>query len=80
MNIVVKLFGAESRSVGAPSVTVNIDGADCTALRAALERDVPALRPFLANARFAVNHEFAAPEQQLRETDEIALIGMVSGG
>ena len=76
----VKLFGAEARAAGVREIAVVIDANTCGALRAALEKSSPALRPFLAKCRFAVKHEFASDEQIISEGDEIALIGMVSGG
>jgi molybdopterin converting factor small subunit len=41
---------------------------------------VAALRPLLGTARFAVNSEFVSLTHSVREGDEVALIGMVSGG
>ncbi|MBM4114158.1 MAG: MoaD/ThiS family protein, partial [Phycisphaerae bacterium] len=38
------------------------------------------LRPQLASARLAVNHEFAAFDRPISPEDEVALIAMVSGG
>jgi molybdopterin converting factor small subunit len=76
----VKLFGAEAHAAGAREVAVALEGRTCASLRAALERSVPALQPFLSKCRFAVNHEFATDDRILSESDEIALIGMVSGG
>jgi len=40
----------------------------------------PAQQPMIRSARLAVNCTFAAPDQRLQPTDELALIGMVSGG
>jgi molybdopterin synthase catalytic subunit len=76
----VKLFGAEARAAGAREIKVTMDAKTCGALRAVLEQSAPALRPFLSKCRFAVNHEFASDDQTVSEGDEIALIGMVSGG
>jgi molybdopterin converting factor small subunit len=81
MRIRVLLFGQEARAVGRSDVDVLLDGPlTCGSLRAALAREVPALWPYLRSGRFAVNHEFADDGRALRETDEVALIGMVSGG
>jgi len=54
--------------------------ATCHALRERLAAAFPALRPHLSSARFAINSRFAAPDQPINPADEIALIGLVSGG
>lgn len=40
----------------------------------------PAIAPMLPSLRFALNGEFAHPEAIVRQGDEVALIGLVSGG
>lgn len=81
MRVTVLLFGSEATAVGRDSVTVEISGPITGAeLREHLNEHWPALRPMLPSARFAVNHAFAAPDQVIRATDEIALIGLVGGG
>jgi sulfur-carrier protein len=80
-NVTVLLFGAEAAAVGQASVRVSLESpGTCSGLRERLAEEVAALRPFLKTARFAVNSEFAAPDRSIREGDEVALIGMVSGG
>jgi molybdopterin converting factor small subunit len=86
MQIRVLLFGAEAVSLGRDHVVVDLPAPappatnTCYTLRASLAENFPALRPHLTAARFAVNSEFADDRQQIRETDEIALIGLVGGG
>ena len=81
MRIRVLLFGAEAAAAGRREVSVDLDAdATCAALKRALERAEPALRPLLGVARVAVNSEFAPEEQRIQPGDEVALIGMVSGG
>lgn len=46
----------------------------------ALARESEALAPSLAASRLAVNHAFVGDEHALSPGDEVALIGMVSGG
>lgn len=77
----VLLFGPEARALGAGGARVRLGaGGNCGQLKDALGREHPALAPFLRTARFAVNSEFVPPDYVVREGDEIALIGMVSGG
>jgi MoaE-MoaD fusion protein len=81
MQVRVLLFGPESTALGRDSVTIDLPaGADCKALNHRLAAEYPALAPFLPASRLAVNHEFARPEQPVTPDDEIALIGLVSGG
>ena len=47
---------------------------------AELVRQYPALEPSIAVSRLAVNQEFAAPESLIEADDEVALIGLISGG
>jgi molybdopterin converting factor small subunit len=78
----VLLFGAEARACGKSSVEVELAGPSptCGQLRVKLLQAQPALGPVLKSARLAVNHAFVDDAHVLREGDEIALIGMVSGG
>jgi molybdopterin converting factor small subunit len=77
----VLLFGAEAKAVGRRSVQVEVPaGSTCQTIRECLAETHAALRPFLKSARFAVNGEFAPLDKIVREGDEVALIGMVSGG
>ena len=46
----------------------------------ALADAMPQLRGSLATSRVAVNHRFADKNERIDEGDEVALIGMVSGG
>lgn len=81
MRVRVLLFGNEARAVGQGQVDIALDGEPtCASLRRAMLSQFPALGPSLGAARFAVNHEFADDSRPLREGEEVALIGMVSGG
>ena len=80
MVVTVKLFGAEAKAAGMREVPVEIGEATCLALREELARKISALAPLLPKCRFAVNHEFVELDRTLVASDEIALIGMVSGG
>lgn len=86
MKMRVLLFGPEAAAAGRDCVIVDTADSGATAitcrhLSGLLGDACPALRPSLATARFAVNGEFApSPETPVREGDEVALIGLVSGG
>ena len=81
MKVRVLLFGFEAAAAASSSVEVEVaDQATCGEVRDQLGLDYPVLRPFLRVGRFAVNREFAPPDRHLSATDEIALIGLVSGG
>jgi len=81
MIVTIKLFGPQADLAGAREVRVPLEGTPTVArLRAALAEACPALAPTLLGSRLAVNHEFAWDSEMVGENDEVALIGMVSGG
>lgn len=82
MRVSVLLFGPQATLAGARSVDVDIEDNAPTAggVLAALREAAPALTGSLTSSRLAVNHEFVAAEQTIQQGDEVALIGMVSGG
>ncbi len=82
MDWTVHLFGPLAQAAQRTQITVRLEDASPTVanLRSPLAEVAPELAPLLPTCRFAVNHGFAAENQPLRPGDEIALIGMVSGG
>lgn len=78
----VKLFGPMSQAVGQAELLLSLEGPlpTCAALRGRILACEPRLAGLLGGCRFAVNGRFATEEQSLAESDEIALIGFVSGG
>lgn len=82
MQVDVLLFGPQAALAKRDSVTVEVADHSATtgAVMQAIRDELPQLAPTLDQSRLAVNHEYAAEDEQLNETDEIALIGMVSGG
>jgi sulfur-carrier protein len=84
MTIRVLLFGAEAAALRKDAAVVEVGAVGgrptCADIRAALEAQFPTLRPYLGAGRLAINSEFAAAGQEVREGDEVALIGLVSGG
>lgn len=81
MTLRVLIFGPQAAKAGRDHVAVTLAGdRTCAAVIRAIAEACPVLAPTLAGARVAVNSRFADPEHIVREGDEIALIGMVSGG
>lgn len=82
MTVTVLLFGPQATLAGVRELAVRVDDEPATAdaVLAALRDAEPRLGPSLAASRLAVNHAFVAPDQTIAPTDEVALIGMVSGG
>lgn len=81
MHVTVLLFGPEAALVGRGSVEIELGTrGTCRDVLAGLAEQWPALRASARTARLAINHEFAEPDQPVQLSDELALIGMVSGG
>lgn len=81
MNVRLLLFAACRDAAGLPELVLAVaDGSGVPELWAAIEGACPALVPFRATARMAVNREFAGEGTRVRPGDEVALIPPVSGG
>lgn len=80
MRVKVKLFGPQAALAGTREVEVEVSNATAGGVKAALASALPAIAATVGPSRMAINHEFAADADPVRETDEVALIGMVSGG
>ncbi len=82
MRIEVLLFGAQAEAAGRDRIALSLPSAalKCGDLRDAIHAAAPALGAQLPGVRFAVNHEFVDDEHCIRAGDEVALIGLVSGG
>jgi|GEM_PF-474953 len=79
MRVEVRLFGPERAAAGRDTVAVDLaESATAGDVLAAVGEACPGLS--LAAARLAVNHEFAEPARAIASGDEVALIGLVSGG
>ncbi len=78
----VLLFGPLAARAGADRVTVPVPGLPlpCEAVREAVARAHPELSESLSLHRFAVNARFVPEDHPVEAGDEVALIGMVSGG
>jgi molybdopterin converting factor small subunit len=76
----VRLFAAAKQFLGSVA-RVSLESPYTVArLRAKLAALNPQISALVAQSRIAVNANYAAPEQTIAPTDEIALIPPVSGG
>jgi molybdopterin converting factor small subunit len=79
--IQVLLFGPAQRIAGQSCITVRVDGqVTCLDVKRALVAAAPRMTDFIAGARLAVNRKLLSDTGAVRPGDEVALIGMVSGG
>jgi len=77
----VKLFAVVRELVGRDELTVEFsDSATLSDLKAKLLELHPDLESVLNHAMFAIDSEYADPDQPLREGAEVAIIPPVSGG
>ena len=78
----VLLFGAEAMAAGSKSVDIASDEPALTTadLKTLLIEAVPAIAGTVPTCRVAVNKSFVTDDHKIAPTEEIALIGMVSGG
>lgn len=81
MRIAVRLYAAARQAAGDETLQIELgDGPTVADLRRGLMRQCPALRAWERHLLFAVNQRFAADDQLVQETDEIACFPPVSGG
>ena len=82
MKVEILLFGPQASLAQTDRVWVHLDPDTATVDHAmdALRKAMPVLAPTLNASRLAVNHAYAEQKQLLQASDEVALIGMVSGG
>lgn len=77
MKVRVRLFGAEEQELGRSTIEVEVGD---RARARDVVRAIGVQWPKLKRARLAVNHAFATGDEVVGVKDELALIGMVSGG
>ncbi|QDT67492.1 ThiS family protein [Planctomycetes bacterium MalM25] len=82
MEVTVLLFGPQADLAGARELRLDTPRDRPTAgeVLSAIGVAAPALTGSLNVSRLAVNHEFVAADRPISPGDEVALIGMVSGG
>jgi MoaE-MoaD fusion protein len=81
MRVQILFFGMLKDVIGHSAETLDLpdDGSVADVLRH-LEVQAPRLKESLASLAVAVNQEYAGPETELKENDEVALLPPVSGG
>jgi molybdopterin synthase catalytic subunit len=82
MNVKVLLFATLKDAVGLRETTLFIPAGETSLaqVREALAVQHPALRPHLGSAIGAINEEFGAPEDRVKDGDTLAFFPPVSGG
>ncbi len=81
MKINVLFFATLKDRAGRDRLPLELDdGATVSVLKSRLAADIPALAPALPTVLVSVNHEFAFPQDSLKDGDEVALFPPVSGG
>jgi len=80
--IEVLVFGMQSRAIGADRVTLNelsfpVAASEVLTL---IARVSPELSASMGVSRLAINHEFADSTTLIHAGDEVALVGLISGG
>ncbi len=81
VRISVKLFGPQAHVANTDEVRLTFEhDPTCAQVLDALGDSCPEISRTLSGSRLAVNQGFATPEAIVRESDEVALIGLVGGG
>jgi len=83
MNVTVALFAGAREIVGQSSLKIQLNQAvpvTVEHLRNEMQQAFPELKPILAHSLFAIDHEFATPQQLITAESDVALIPPVSGG
>jgi molybdopterin converting factor small subunit len=82
MTVIIKLFGPLGRASGRNELVLAVEHGrpTCGEIRVRLATGEPLLADMLPACRFAVNHVFVADDHEIAEGDEVALIGLTSGG
>ena len=81
ITVTVRLFAVYRERLGQERLRLALPTeATVKGALAALAQAHPSVAPLVEHTMVAVNQEYAEPEQQLQDGDELALIPPVSGG
>ena len=81
MNLNIQLFAAARDAANRSPVQLDLPtGATVKDLKDRIVEDIPNLKAMSGSLLFAVNNEYAADDQVLTESDEVACFPPVSGG
>jgi len=81
ITVKVLFFGAARDSTGAEEISFNLpNSSNAATAREAILKKYPALRQFGKSLLLAVNQEYAEPDRQINDGDELAVFPPVSGG
>src|SRR3954469_9372578 len=81
MHVSLRFFASLREAMGRREMGFDLDdGSSVDDLRSRLGCEYPALQPLMTTVVFAINDEYVAVDEKLREGVEVALIPPVSGG
>jgi molybdopterin synthase catalytic subunit len=81
VKVTVRLFAGLREAAGARELTLELtDGASIADIKRRFGDAYPAVRPLLGRVVCAVDDEYVADDETVREGAEVALIPPVSGG
>lgn len=79
--LTVRLFGPYADAHGERELSLDLPpGPTASRVLEAVASRCPDLAPLMPSTRLAVNNRFVPPDHEVRESDELALVGMVGGG
>lgn len=83
MQLKILVFGPMANAAGSRTLQLEVPASgvlDAAGVMRSIAEAYPPLRPMLPSTRLAINSKYALPGDSVAASDELALIGMVSGG
>lgn len=82
IQVTVKFFGPQAQLAGVRETVIELTGDPPSVrdVRRTIAQGFPKLVDSLPASRIAINLEFAGDDDPVRPGDEVALLGMLSGG